>query len=85
MTNRLYNVRIEYTGMKNVDTFKESTICLGKEGDFMVMNSDGMTSRFMAHNCRVEQIAAHVIVVTGFTDRPRHITAEADPQKRSEV
>ena len=75
MIDRLYNVRIEYTGTKRVDTFKGSTICLGKEGDFLVMDSEGYTTRFMANNCRVEQIAAHVIVVTGFTDRPRHITA----------
>ena len=73
--SRLFDVRIEYLGRKKFDTFERSTICLGREGDFMVMDSEGMTVRFIAHSCRVEQIAAHVIIITGFTDHPRHITA----------
>lgn len=73
--SRLFDVRIEYLGRKKFDTFELSTICLGREGDFMVMDSEGMRVLFMARSCRVEQIAAHVIIIHGFTDYPRHITA----------
>lgn len=73
--DRLYNVTIEYTGLKRQDKFPQSTICLGKDGDLLVMDADGERIRFVAGNCRVEQIAAHVIIIHGFTDKPRHITA----------
>ena len=73
--DRLYNVSIEYLGRKTVDKFPQSTICLGKDGAFLVMDSEGKGVRFVANNCKVEQIAAHVIIVRGFTDKPRHITA----------
>ena len=73
--NRLYNVTIQYLGIKKQDKFLESTICLGKDGEFLVMDSEGKTVRFVANNCKVEQIAAHVIIVHGFTDKPRHMTA----------
>ncbi len=73
--NRLYNVTIEYLGIKKQDKFELSTICLGKDGEFLVMDSEGKTVRFAANNCEVEQIAAHVIIVHGFTDKPRYITA----------
>jgi len=73
--NRLYNVTIEYLGLKKQDKFPQSTICLGKEGVFLVMDSEGKTVRFAANDCKVEQIAAHVVTVHGYTDKPRHITA----------
>lgn len=73
--NRLYNVTIEYLGLKKQDKFQISTICLGKDGSFLVMDSEGKTVRFAANNSKVEQIAAHVIIVHGFTETPRHMTA----------
>ena len=73
--DRLYNVTIEYMGLKKRHTFKGSTICMGKDGSVLVMDSEGKTIRFVANNCKVEQIAAHVIIIHGFTDKPRHITA----------
>ena len=73
--NRLYNVTIEYLGMKKQDKFPASTICLGKDGAFLVMDGDGQSVRFVAKDCRVEQIAANVIITRGYTDKPRHITA----------
>ena len=73
--DRLYNVTIEYLGLKKQDRFPQSTICLGKDGAFLIMDSEGKTVRFVANDCKVEQIAAHVIIVHGFTDKPRHITA----------
>jgi hypothetical protein len=73
--DKLYNVTIEYLGKKKVDKLPLSTICLGKDGAFLVMDSEGKSVRFAANNCKVEQIAAHVIIVKGFTDKPRHITA----------
>jgi hypothetical protein len=71
----LYNVTIEYLGLKKQDKFTESTICLGKDGAFLVMDSEGKSIRFVANNCKVEQIAAHVIIINGYTDKPRHMTA----------
>lgn len=73
--DRLYNVTIEYLGIKKRDKFELSTICLGKDGTFAVMDSEGKSLMFEANNCKVEQIAAHVIIVHGFTNKPRHITA----------
>ena len=73
--DRLYNVTIEYLGLKKHDKFPLSTICLGKDGAFLVMDAQGKTVRFVAKNCKVEQIAAHVIILHGYTDKPRHITA----------
>ena len=73
--NRLYNVTIEHLGRKRTDKFPASTICMGKDGAFLVMDANGTQVRFAANHCRVEEIAAHVVIVTGFTDRPRHITA----------
>jgi len=73
--NRLYNVTIVYLGFKKQDKFPMSTICLGKDGAFLVMDAEGDSVRFAANNCKVEQIAAHVIIVHGYTDKPRHITA----------
>ena len=73
--NRIYNVTIEYLGIKKQDKFLESTICLGKDGAFLVMDENGQSVRFVAKDCKVEQIAAHVIIVHGFTDKPRHMTA----------
>lgn len=73
--DRLYNVAIEYIGAKKQHRFPQSTICLGKDGAFLVMDADGKGVRFAAKDCRVEQIAAHVIIVRGYTDKPRHVTA----------
>ena len=73
--NRLYQVTIEYLGIKKQDKFPQSTICLGNDGAFLVMDSEGNGVRFAAHDCKVEQIAAHVIIIRGFTDKPRHMTA----------
>lgn len=73
--NRLYNVTIEYLGKKSMDKFPQSSICLGKDGTFLIMDSDGKSILFSANNCKVEQIAAHVVILRGFTDKPRHITA----------
>jgi hypothetical protein len=73
--NRLYNVTIEYLGINRQDKFPLSTICLGKDGSFLVMDAEGQSIRFDAKDCRVEQIAAHVIIIRGYTERPRHITA----------
>ena len=72
--NRIYDVTIEFLGLKKQDTFPMSTICLSKDGTFLVMDSDGNRDRFMAKDCRVEQIAVNVIVVRGYTDKPSHIT-----------
>ena len=73
--NRLYQVTIEYLGIKKQDKFPQSTICLGNDGAFLVMDSECNGVRFAAHDCKVEQIAAHVIIIRGFTDKPRHMTA----------
>ena len=73
--DRLYNVTIEYLGRKRKDKFTLSTICLGKDGSFLVMDSDGQNVRFVANDCNVEQIAAHVIILRGYTDKPQHVTA----------
>ena len=77
MNDRLYDVTIEFLGMKKKDTFKNAAICLGKEGEFMVMDATGSRLSFMAECCKVEQIAAHVIIIKGFTQglKPKHITA----------
>ena len=71
----MYHVTIEYLGKKQKDTFQLSTICLGKDGVFLVMDSDGKNVRFVAKDCEVEQIAAHVIILRGYTDKPEHVTA----------
>ena len=73
--DRLYNVTIKYLGLKKQDKFPKSTICLGKDGAFLVMDGVGQRVLFVASDCRVEQIAAHVIILHGYTDKPRHITA----------
>jgi hypothetical protein len=73
--DRLYNVTIEYLGSKKLYKFPQSTICLGKEGELLVMDSEGKRIRFDAKDCRVEQIAAHVIIIRGYTERPRSIRA----------
>uniref|UniRef100_A0A6M3L883 Uncharacterized protein n=1 Tax=viral metagenome TaxID=1070528 RepID=A0A6M3L883_9ZZZZ len=77
--DRLYTVTIEYLGLKKQDKFTASTICLSQDGTFLVMDSDGKTVRFDAKDCKVEQIAAHVIILRGYTytpaNMPRHITA----------
>ena len=73
--DRLYNVTIEYLGIKKQDKFPASTICLGKDGAFLVMDGQGEAVRFVAQDCKVEQIAAHVIILRGYTDKPRSITA----------
>jgi len=72
--DRLYNVTIEHLGRKRPDKFPLSTICLGKDGAFLVMDEEGKIIRFVANDCRVEQIAAHVIIIRGYTDQPRHVT-----------
>ena len=55
--NRLYNVTIEYLGMKKQDKFPQSTICLGKDGAFLVMDEEGngvrCQSHFVESPCRV--------------------------------
>jgi hypothetical protein len=73
--NRRYNVTIEYMGRERHDKFPMSTICLGRDGVFLVMDSEGKTVRFVARDCRVDQIAANVIILLGYTDKPQHITA----------
>lgn len=73
--NRLFNVTIECLGLKKKDKFPASTICLGKDGAFLVMDAEGKSIRFSANNCKVEEIAAHVIILSGYTDKPRHIKA----------
>ena len=72
--DRLYDVSIKVLGRKKQDKFLRSTICLGKDGYFLVMDSKGQGVRFVARDCKVEQIAAHVIVIRGYTDTPRHVT-----------
>ena len=72
--DRLYNVTIEYLGLKKQDKCPQSTICLGKDCAFLVMDGEGKSVRFVAKDCKVEQIAAHVIILRGYTDKPRHIT-----------
>ena len=72
--DRLYNVTIEHLGRKRPDKFPLSTICLGKDGAFLVMDEEGKIIRFVANDCRVEQIAAHVIIIRGYTNQPRHVT-----------
>jgi hypothetical protein len=73
--DRLYNVAIEYLGIKKQDRFELSTICLGKDGSFLVMDSEGKYVRFVAEDCKVTEISAHVIILRGYTRRPRSITA----------
>jgi len=73
--DRMYNVTIEYLDTKRQHKFPLSTICLGKDGSFLVMDSEGQNVRFVANDCRVEQIAAHVIILRGYTDKPQHVTA----------
>jgi hypothetical protein len=73
--DRLYNVTIEYLGIKKQDRFDLSTICLGKDGAFLVMNCEGNAVHFVANNCKVTEIAAHVIIIRGYTEKPRHMTA----------
>ncbi len=80
--DRLYNVTIEYLGIKKQDKFLLSTICLGKDGSFTVMDSEGKTIRFVAKDCQVEQIAANVIILRGYTIKPRNITAYCIYTKR---
>ena len=72
--DRLYNVSIEYLGRKKQDKFPQSTICLGKDGALLVMDAEGKSVRFVASDCNVEQIAAHVIIIRGYTDKPKHVT-----------
>ena len=72
--DRLYNVTVEYLGRKKKDKFFLSTICLGKYGNFLVMDAEGKIVRFAANDSKVEQIAAHVIIVRGYTDKPQHVT-----------
>ena len=72
--SRIYTVTIEYLGLKKRDKFQRSTICLGKDGVLLVMDADGNGVRFVAKNCKVEQIAADVIVIRGYTDKPQHVT-----------
>ena len=73
--DRLYNVTIEYLGSKKQDKFPQSAICLGKDGAFLVMDKDGQRGLFVANDCKVAQIAAHVIIIRGYTDKPSHMTA----------
>jgi hypothetical protein len=73
--NKLYDVMIEYLGRKEQDKFPLSTICLGRDGTFLVMDSEGKAVRFVAKDCKVEEIAAHVIILRGYTDKPEHISA----------
>ncbi len=73
--DRLYNVTIEYMDRKKVDKFPHSTICLDKNGSFLVMDSEGKHVQFTANNCKVNQIAAQVIIIHGFTDKPLYVTA----------
>ena len=73
--DRIYNVTIEHLGRKKQNKFPLSTICLGKDGAFLVMDADGRKVRFAAKDCKVEQIAAHVIILRGYTDKPQHVTA----------
>lgn len=39
------------------------------------MDAKGNNVRFSAKDCKVKEIAAHVIIIQGYTDKPRHITA----------
>jgi len=73
--DRIYNVTIEHLGRKKQNKFPLSTICLGKDGVFLVMDAKGNNVRFVAKDCKVEQIAAHVIILRGYTDKPQHVTA----------
>lgn len=73
--SRLYNVTVEYLGKKKADKFQKSTICLDKNGDFLVMDCEGKAIRFKANNCKVDEIAAEVVIIRGFTDKPSHIAA----------
>jgi len=74
--DRLYNVTLEYLGRRSKkDEFPQSTICLGRDGAFLVMDSEGQGVRFVARDCKVDQIAANVIILRGYTDKPRHVTA----------
>jgi len=65
-----YNVVIERLGRKKKDRFSLATICLNKDGTFLVMDSEGKKILFMAENGKVEEIAAEVIVVRGYTTTP---------------
>ena len=71
---RLYDVTIEYLGGKKQDKLPQSTICMGTDASFLVMDSEGQSVRFIAKDCRVEQIAANVIILRGYTDKPQHVT-----------
>ena len=72
---RHYYVTIEYLGKRKKEEFQCALICLDKQGEFLVMDSAGEWILFHAKRCKVEEIHAHVIVVSGFTDKPEYITA----------
>jgi hypothetical protein len=75
MKYRTYNVTIEYFGKKKTDKYPDSVICLGRDGSFLVLDASGDGIRFEAARCRVDQISANAIFISGFTDKPQYITA----------
>ena len=72
--SRLYDVTIECLGLKKKHILNKSTISLSTGGTFLIMDERGVDIRFAAYDCKVEQIAAHVIVIRGYTDKPQHVT-----------
>jgi len=68
--SRLYNITVDFVGFENPIKFKNSTICLSKDGDFLAMNSEEKTVVFAGFDCRVIEIAAEVITIGGYTTAP---------------
>ena len=67
-----YNVTIKPLGRKE-QRFGLSTIYLDKNGNFGVMDAEGKDIRYTLVRARVEEIAAHVIHISGFTHRPEFV------------
>lgn len=72
---RTYDITIEYTGLKKTETFRNVTFTLSSTGFLTVMDRDGNRILFCAQDCKVKEIAAYVIIITGYTAKPRHFTA----------
>ncbi len=67
-----YNVTIKPLGRKE-QSFGLSTIYLDQHGSFGVMDAEGKAIRYTLTRARVEEIAAHVVHISGFTHKPEFV------------
>jgi hypothetical protein len=67
-----YNITIKPLGRKE-HNLGLSRIYLDKHGNFGAMDEDGTGIRYTLVRARVEEIAAHVIHISGFTHRPEFV------------